>query len=192
MPENSWHAAVAQALERLGGSPEDERWGSVVAIRHYGAAGKRRVRPLPEPVPVAAVPAGRCIRRLPKRVRRGRSRRPRSRSTTKRASAERSDANGGAAGDLIHQLLERLPADDPDSRAGAATRWLERSAGSWTRRARAEIVDQVCGILVRSALRGAVRAGFPRRSAAGRDLARRAGDRRNGRSLAGRGRGASR
>jgi ATP-dependent helicase/nuclease subunit A len=48
---------------------------------------------------------------------------------------------------LIHQLLERLVAVDPNARADAARRWLERSAGFADAAARDEIVDSVCGIL---------------------------------------------
>ena len=50
-------------------------------------------------------------------------------------------------GTLIHQLLERLPAVDAERRAAAAATWLERSAGLADPSDRAEIVEQVCGIL---------------------------------------------
>jgi ATP-dependent helicase/nuclease subunit A len=50
-------------------------------------------------------------------------------------------------GTWIHQLLERLPALDPDRRPAAADRWLERSAGVSDPSQRDEIVAQVCGIL---------------------------------------------
>jgi ATP-dependent helicase/nuclease subunit A len=50
-------------------------------------------------------------------------------------------------GTWIHQLLERLPAVEPDLRAAAAERWLERSAGVSDASVCAEIVSQVCGIL---------------------------------------------
>jgi ATP-dependent helicase/nuclease subunit A len=48
---------------------------------------------------------------------------------------------------LIHALLERLVAVDPDRRADAARRWLDRSAGVADASQRDEIVAQVCGIL---------------------------------------------
>ena len=47
----------------------------------------------------------------------------------------------------IHQLLERLPAIEPDARPAAADRWLERSAGVSDAEARETIVAQVCGII---------------------------------------------
>ena len=50
-------------------------------------------------------------------------------------------------GTWIHQLLERLPAVPAEQRAAAADRWLQRSAGLSDAAARAEIVDQVCGII---------------------------------------------
>ena len=50
-------------------------------------------------------------------------------------------------GTWIHQLLERLPTVDPDKRADAARRWLERSAGVGDAAVRDEIVAQVCGLL---------------------------------------------
>jgi ATP-dependent helicase/nuclease subunit A len=50
-------------------------------------------------------------------------------------------------GTWIHQLLERLPAVETGARPSAAERWLERSAGVGDVSVRAEIVDQVCGIL---------------------------------------------
>jgi len=50
-------------------------------------------------------------------------------------------------GTWIHQLLERLPAVELDSRSVVADRWLERSAGVTDVAVRREIVDQVCGIL---------------------------------------------
>jgi ATP-dependent helicase/nuclease subunit A len=50
-------------------------------------------------------------------------------------------------GTWIHQLLERLPGVSARERAAAADRWLERSAGLGDAASRAEIVDQVCGII---------------------------------------------
>jgi ATP-dependent helicase/nuclease subunit A len=50
-------------------------------------------------------------------------------------------------GTLIHQLLERLPALEPDLRPAAARKWLERSAGLTDAAERDEIVEQVCGII---------------------------------------------
>lgn len=47
----------------------------------------------------------------------------------------------------IHQLLERLPAVEPAMRADSADRWLERAAGLGDAAVRAEIVEQVCGII---------------------------------------------
>jgi ATP-dependent helicase/nuclease subunit A len=50
-------------------------------------------------------------------------------------------------GTLIHQLLERLIAVDPDRRREAALRWLERSAGVSDEQLASEIAGQVCSIL---------------------------------------------
>ena len=64
-----------------------------------------------------------------------------------RAAAERKDARRRPAGNLIHQLLERLAGGCAGRPRGARERWLERSAGIADAAARDEIVDQVCGIL---------------------------------------------
>jgi ATP-dependent helicase/nuclease subunit A len=50
-------------------------------------------------------------------------------------------------GTLIHQLLERLVAVEPERRREAALRWLERSAGVTDEALASEIADLVCGIL---------------------------------------------
>jgi ATP-dependent helicase/nuclease subunit A len=50
-------------------------------------------------------------------------------------------------GTLIHQLLERLPALEPDQRPAAAHRWLELSAGLKDEAERSEIAGQVCSII---------------------------------------------
>jgi len=149
LPQDSWHAAVTQALERLPAeSREDERWGSVVAFGTTDAAGKRRVRPVPEPVPMAAVP-GWALRPAPPEARPPRPLAPSAIAVDDEAAPPPSEAMRMAArrGTLIHQLLERLVEIHPDSRHGAATRWLERSAGVDDGALRTEIADQVCGIL---------------------------------------------
>ncbi len=63
---------------------------------------------------------------------------------------ERGGAAAALRGISIHQLLERLPAVDPPGRQGAADRWLERSAGVADASLRAEIIQQVRGILADS------------------------------------------
>jgi ATP-dependent helicase/nuclease subunit A len=50
-------------------------------------------------------------------------------------------------GTWIHQLLELLPALEPNSRPAAAERWLERSAAVFDSEVRNEIVEQVCQVL---------------------------------------------
>ena len=44
-------------------------------------------------------------------------------------------------------ILDAIVREDPDARAGAALRWLERSAGVEEEAVRREIVGQVCGVL---------------------------------------------
>jgi ATP-dependent helicase/nuclease subunit A len=50
-------------------------------------------------------------------------------------------------GTLIHQLLERLPEVEPETRRSAALSWLERSAGVADAAEREELADLVCGLL---------------------------------------------
>jgi ATP-dependent helicase/nuclease subunit A len=149
MPENSWHRQVASALGSLGATAEpDERWGTVT--RYAGTIPPRAVRPrkaatllgsaaVPEWARALAPPEARPPRPLaPSAIGSDDESAPPP-SETMRASARR--------GTLIHQLLERLVAVDPNARADAARRWLERSAGFADAAARDEIVDSVCGIL---------------------------------------------
>ena len=152
------------------------------------AAGARRMAERRSSCPVRRrVPEWARRRRRPRRARRGRSRHPRSRSTTKarrrrarRCARRRCAARGSTSCSSACRLLSRRP-----GRGGR--RWLERSAGLADASARAEIVDQVCGILSDARFAALFGARLARRGAACRDLARRTGDRRDRRPAAGRG-----
>jgi ATP-dependent helicase/nuclease subunit A len=147
-PANCWHVAVERAMIALDAAPvEHERWGTglvygaAALAKHPPKTGRISVVPieLPDWASMPAPPEARPPRPLA----------PSAISADKESAPRPSEAMRSAAqrGTWIHQLLERLPAIEPDARAAAADRWLERSAGVSDAAARGEIVEQVCGVL---------------------------------------------
>jgi len=150
-PANCWHVAVERALVSVGAQPvEDGKWGaglvygSAVTARGKAKAQKKRLLPIgiPEWARTAAPPEARPPRPLA----------PSAIAADDESAPPPSEAMRAAAqrGTWVHHLLERLPSVDPASRATAADRWLERSAGLAGANARREIVEQVCGIIADS------------------------------------------
>ena len=150
-PANCWHVAVERALVSVGAQPvEDGKWGaglvygSAVTARGKAKAEKKRLPPIgiPEWARTAAPPEARPPRPLA----------PSAIAADDESAPPPSEAMRAAAqrGTWVHHLLERLPSVDPASRATAADRWLERSAGLAGANARREIVEQVCGIIADS------------------------------------------
>jgi ATP-dependent helicase/nuclease subunit A len=147
-PVNCWHVVVERAMTALGaGVADQEKWGAGLS---YGApaaaASKRTVQKqavasvtVPDWARAAAPPEARPPRPLA----------PSAIAADNESAAPPSEAMRTAAlrGTWIHQLLERLPAVDPARRKEAADSWLQRSAGVTDASARAEIVEQVCGII---------------------------------------------
>jgi ATP-dependent helicase/nuclease subunit A len=147
-PVNGWHSVVERAMECLGAvSAEREKWGAGLIYGPAASAmpklGATRIEvpkvEIPEWARTPAPPEARPPRPLA----------PSAIAADDESSLPPSEAMRAAAlrGTWIHQLLERLPAVDPDQRPSVANRWLERLAGLLDASMRSEIVDQVCGIL---------------------------------------------
>ena len=146
-PLKCWHVAVERAMAALDAGPaEHGRWGAGM-LYGAGAAGRARSRPPEHQAPIQ-VPQW-AVTQAPPEARPPRPLAPSAIASDDESSPPPSEAMRAAAlrGTWIHQLLERLPAVPPQDRAAAANLWLERSAGLGDAVARAEIVDQVCGII---------------------------------------------
>ena len=143
-PANCWHRVVERAMLPIAAAGEGH-----VAL-HYGLDGGARQVGKKERVelPAAVVPDW-ARRPAPSEARPPRPLAPSSISIDDETAPPPSEAMRAAAlrGTWIHQLLERLPAVEASARAGAADRWLQRSAGIAESAVREEIVAQVCGIL---------------------------------------------
>ncbi|HEY7005468.1 MAG TPA: 3'-5' exonuclease, partial [Sphingomicrobium sp.] len=143
-PVNSWHVAVERAMAALDAEPTED--GGL----KYGSSGTGRAKAKGEKAlqPPIAVPSW-ATSPAPPESRPPRPLAPSAIAADDQSSPPPSEAMRAAAlrGTWIHQLLERLPVVAPRERPVAADRWLERSAGVADAAARAEIVDQVCGIL---------------------------------------------
>ena len=144
-PANCWHRIVEAAMTDIDAATAEGH----VALR-YGSDGRmpakaRRDKSHPPPVVVpdwARQPA-------PVEDRPPRPLAPSAIAVDDERASPPSEKMRAAAqrGTWIHQLLERLPAVEPERRSDVADAWLERSAGVSDAAVRREIVDQVCGIL---------------------------------------------
>ena len=143
-PTNSWHAIAERSMEPIATSGEGHvtlRYGQSGSAR--GSRHKAKVEPdaiaVPDWAKWPAPPEARPPRPLA----------PSAIALDDEIAPPPSEAMRAAAlrGTWIHQLLERLPAVEAGRRAAAADRWLDRSAGVADPAVRAEIVEQVCGIL---------------------------------------------
>jgi ATP-dependent helicase/nuclease subunit A len=144
-PANCWHRIVEQALTALAAAPGADH----VALRYGSSDGGRPRRARNKiDLPPTVVPDW-ATRPAPPEARPPRPLAPSAIVVDDESAPPPSDAMRAAAlrGTWIHQLLERLPAVEPDSRRGAADRWLQRSAGIDDGSVREEIVGQVCAIL---------------------------------------------
>jgi len=143
-PPNCWHRIVEQAMAPIAAP------GIGHVMLGYASGEQppaRRTRAKTE-TPTAVVPDW-AKREAPPEARPPRPLAPSAISIDDETAPPPSDAMRAAArrGTLIHQLLERLVAVDPERRREAALRWLERSAGVTDEVQASEIADQVCGIL---------------------------------------------
>jgi ATP-dependent helicase/nuclease subunit A len=147
-PENCWHVAVERAMTSLGADPlEEEQWGRGMI---YGAPGhsKTKSREMKPGAPGVLIPEW-AKSPAPPETRPPRPLAPSAIAVDDESAPPPTQAMRSAAlrGTWIHQLLERLPALEPNERAAAADRWLERSANVTDPAMRSTIVDEVCGIL---------------------------------------------
>ena len=144
-PANCWHRIVEQAMQSIAAI---EGMGHL-ALRYASDAASvaKRARSRGE-LPATTVPEW-ARRAAPPEARPPRPLAPSAIATDDEVAPPPSEAMRAAAlrGTWIHQLLERLPALEESARAAAADRWLQRSAGVADAAVRAEIVDQVCGII---------------------------------------------
>ena len=144
-PANCWHRIIEQAMAKMSTSIADDH----VALR-YGSAHVPRSKPRRDKPPLGAtILPGWAERPAPPEAKPPRPLAPSAIAVDDESAPPPSAAMRAAAqrGTWIHQLLERLPSLDPTARAGAADRWLERSAGIAEPAVRNEIVAQVCKIL---------------------------------------------
>lgn len=146
-PENSWHRAVERAMIAKAAIPTESAWGTALV---YGSDQELKPRKNPAKVELGriAVPEW-ASRPAPTEERPPRPLAPSAIAEDIESAPPPGEAMRIAArrGTLIHQLLERLPAVEPDLRAAAAHRWLKRSAGLKDDAERSEIVEQVCGVI---------------------------------------------
>ena len=147
--ENCWHTRVERALVSLGTQPEpDERWGQ--ALRYRGTVRAAPPRPKPRRPEISAPTVPEWARRAaPVESRPPRPLAPSALVEDREAAPAPSTEQRAAArrGTIIHQLFERLPGVEPEQRASAADRWLERSAGVADAAEREALAGLVCSIL---------------------------------------------
>jgi len=146
VPQGSWHAAAARAMQSLGAATvEVEGWGSALVWEGKGGAiiprkaGKPPIEPivvpdwLRTPAPVESRPPRPLA---PSQIAEDRDAAP-------PPGPELRDA--ARRGTLLHSLFERLPGVDPAERQSLAHRWLERAGVEAT--ARNEIAAAACSII---------------------------------------------
>jgi ATP-dependent helicase/nuclease subunit A len=146
-PENCWHRIVERAMLAAAAQPVERPWGTALVYGAQKPVRGRKERSRVELGPMAAPQW--ALRPAPAESRPPRPLAPSAIAIDAEAAPPPSEAMRAAArrGTVIHQLLERLVAVDPGDRAGAARKWLERSAGVADEAERDEIVEQVCAIL---------------------------------------------
>jgi ATP-dependent helicase/nuclease subunit A len=143
-PQECWHRAVERAMAPIAAPGT----GHVMLGFASGELQPAKRTKSKTEVPPAVVPEWAKLP-APPEARPPRPLAPSAIAVDDEVAPPPSEAMRAAArrGTLIHQLLERLVAVDPDRRREAALRWLERSAGVSDEQLASEIADQVCGIL---------------------------------------------
>jgi ATP-dependent helicase/nuclease subunit A len=153
-PVNCWHRAVQAGLAAVGAEVVESPGGVKLV---YGssapegapARGKAKRWPVQQVASAQAEVPGWAMAQAPPEARPPRPLAPSALGEDRekvpppspelRAAAER--------GTMIHSLLERLPAVEPERRMEAALGWLEHSVGIARAEAREEIARSVCDLL---------------------------------------------
>ena len=146
VPQGSWHAATARALQSLGAAPvELDGWGPSLVWEGQGSTpvrsrrGRAPLEPiavpewLRQPAPVEARPPRPLA---PSQIVEDRETAPPP-SPQMREVARR--------GILLHSLFERLPGVDPAERGALALQWLQRMGVD--EEARQEIANSACALI---------------------------------------------
>ncbi|HET9458654.1 MAG TPA: double-strand break repair helicase AddA [Sphingomicrobium sp.] len=144
-PDNCWHRAVHAAMATLGAEPVTEGEAVKLVYRKERPIRARAHKPIavskievPAWASAPAPPESRPPRPLaPSALAEDRESLPPT--PEQRAAAER--------GIMIHSLLERLPAVEPEKREQAALRWLEHSAGVGEAERREELAAMACALI---------------------------------------------
>jgi len=128
VPQGSWHAAAARAMQSLGAATADvEGWGSALVWEGHGAAAIRR-KAGKSPLEPIAVPDW-ARKPAPIESRPPRPLAPSQIAEDRDAAPPPSPEMREAArrGTLLHGLFERLPSVAAADRNNLALRWLERA-----------------------------------------------------------------
>lgn len=151
VPGNSWYAVADAAMQSLGVEP-DEAGNRVWRGSRQHAPVARKTKAAPDPVLAFTDPAW-LHAAAPAEARPPRPLAPSAIGEDAVADPPPDPAMRAAAerGRLLHALFERLPAVAPDARAGAADRWLERSAGIEDFAERRNLTDAALRVLNDSA-----------------------------------------
>jgi ATP-dependent helicase/nuclease subunit A len=143
-PPNCWHRIVEQAMAPIGTTGEAH---VTLSYGSEGAGPLRRAKDKLE-LPAPAIPDW-ATRPAPPESQPPRPLAPSAIAMDDESAPPPSAAMRAAVlrGTWVHQLLERLPTIDANSRPAVARRWLERSTAVTDAGLRNEIADQVCEIL---------------------------------------------
>ncbi|HEX6073541.1 MAG TPA: UvrD-helicase domain-containing protein, partial [Sphingomicrobium sp.] len=147
-PENCWHRVVERAMIAIDAVPLFERGESSGLVYSSGGTPPSRKQKGKVVIPPIDVPEW-ARRPAPAESRPPRPLAPSAIAADTETAPPPGEAMRLAArrGILIHQLLERLPALEPELRPAAARTWLEQSAEIPAPAELDEIVEQVCGII---------------------------------------------
>ena len=147
VPQTSWHAAAARAMQALGAAPiEAEEWGGALVWEGANSASARR-KPGKAPLEPISVPD--WLRQpAPEEERPPRPLAPSQIAEDRDAAPPPGPEMREAArrGTLLHALFERLPGVEPTERYDLALRWLERS-GVTAETARREMAGAACSLI---------------------------------------------
>ncbi len=150
VPEDSWHSVIERAMMRMAAAQVDlPDWGSA---RVHAVEGRSmaKVAKSVESLPVVARPDW-LDRPAPPEARPPRPLSPSSLGADTVADPPPTPIMQAAAerGRLIHALFERMPQLARETRATAADRWLDRSAGIADASLRAELGSAVLAVIDR-------------------------------------------